>query len=371
MAKIGDTVRFLNQVGGGTITKIQNQLAYVADDDGFETPVLLREIVVVDSPKLNTGSKTQQPATQHNTPKFNNIQPPAPTKEDTSKNIPTDLPLLETEQGDVINLTLGFEAVNITDLTKFGYELSLVNDSNYYLYFTLLKRDDEQNFTTMYAGIVEPNIQLLLAELTSQDTATIENLVLQAVAFKQDKPFKMQLPINATVKVDATKFYKPHCFRLDPYFEKPALTFPLVIDGKPAGASQPDLTVLTPKLEPAAPTRQTRKMVRKHDHTAKNRNAKEPLVVDLHINELLDNTAGLSSADMLNHQIDTFRNVMDQNLRNIGKKIIFIHGKGEGVLRHALEKELNHRYKGHDVCDASFREYGYGATQVTIRNTHR
>ncbi len=46
MAKVGDTVRFLNSIGGGRITKIDGQIAYV-DDDGFETPVLLKEIVVV------------------------------------------------------------------------------------------------------------------------------------------------------------------------------------------------------------------------------------------------------------------------------------------------------------------------------------
>jgi dsDNA-specific endonuclease/ATPase MutS2 len=46
---------------------------------------------------------------------------------------------------------------------------------------------------------------------------------------------------------------------------------------------------------------------------------------------------------------------------------VFIHGKGDGVLRQALTKELNYRYKKHDVQDASFQEYGYGATQVTIR----
>ena len=90
------------------------------------------------------------------------------------------------------------------------------------------------------------------------------------------------------------------------------------------------------------------------------------LEVDLHIDELVDTTAGMSSADMLNLQIDTFRRVMDTNLNNKGLKIVFIHGKGEGVLRQALMKELNHRYKGHDVQDASFREYGFGATQVTI-----
>ncbi|MDE6527988.1 MAG: Smr/MutS family protein, partial [Muribaculaceae bacterium] len=80
-----------------------------------------------------------------------------------------------------------------------------------------------------------------------------------------------------------------------------------------------------------------------------------------------DPTPGMSNADILNYQVDAFRKVMDENLRNHGKKIVFIHGKGEGVLRQALMKELNYRYKGNDVQDASFREYGYGATQVTIR----
>ncbi|MDE5594764.1 MAG: Smr/MutS family protein, partial [Muribaculaceae bacterium] len=68
----------------------------------------------------------------------------------------------------------------------------------------------------------------------------------------------------------------------------------------------------------------------------------------------------------LNYQIDKFREVMDENLRYGGRRIIFIHGKGEGILRQALLKELNYRYKGCRVQDASFREYGYGATQVTI-----
>lgn len=56
MAKIGDTVRFLNTVGGGRITRIEGQIAYV-DEDGFETPVLLREIVVVMPAGQDSASK--------------------------------------------------------------------------------------------------------------------------------------------------------------------------------------------------------------------------------------------------------------------------------------------------------------------------
>ena len=36
--KTGDTVRYLNSVGGGKIVKISGNMAYV-DEDGFETPV--------------------------------------------------------------------------------------------------------------------------------------------------------------------------------------------------------------------------------------------------------------------------------------------------------------------------------------------
>ena len=50
----------------------------------------------------------------------------------------------------------------------------------------------------------------------------------------------------------------------------------------------------------------------------------------------------------------------------IGQKFVFIHGKGEGVLRRALLDELRRKWPGCDVQDASFQEYGFGATQVTI-----
>uniref|UniRef100_UPI0034A37C81 Smr/MutS family protein n=2 Tax=Tannerellaceae TaxID=2005525 RepID=UPI0034A37C81 len=72
-------------------------------------------------------------------------------------------------------------------------------------------------------------------------------------------------------------------------------------------------------------------------------------------------------ADMLTYQLGKFREVMDQYALNNGQKIVFIHGKGDGVLRKAIEKDLKTRYKQHYFQDASFREYGFGATMVTIK----
>jgi dsDNA-specific endonuclease/ATPase MutS2 len=89
--------------------------------------------------------------------------------------------------------------------------------------------------------------------------------------------------------------------------------------------------------------------------------------IDLHINQLLDRTDGMSTSDILNYQLDKFHEVMKQYAGKKGQKIVFIHGKGEGVLRAAIEKDLKTRYKSYEYQDASFREYGFGATMVKIR----
>lgn len=49
MVKVGDRVRFLNSVGGGIVKKINKDIALVEEEDGFETPVLLRECVVIEA----------------------------------------------------------------------------------------------------------------------------------------------------------------------------------------------------------------------------------------------------------------------------------------------------------------------------------
>jgi dsDNA-specific endonuclease/ATPase MutS2 len=88
--------------------------------------------------------------------------------------------------------------------------------------------------------------------------------------------------------------------------------------------------------------------------------------VDLHIDALLDTTAGMDNAAMLQYQLETFRRTMETYRQCRGQKIVFIHGKGEGVLRKAILDELKAHYQGCEWQDASFRQYGFGATMVTI-----
>ena len=89
--------------------------------------------------------------------------------------------------------------------------------------------------------------------------------------------------------------------------------------------------------------------------------------VDLHIDQLIDTTAGMSNADVLEYQLQKFNEVMSEHRQNKHQKIVFIHGKGDGVLKKAILSELKKKYPTCFHQDASFQEYGYGATMVTIK----
>lgn len=366
MAKIGDQVRFLSSTGGGRVVKIEGSIAHVEEDDGFVTPVLIKELVVVSSAGQEsarrdifggTGQQKQQQEAERQSKFVPAVVPEAPKAE----------PVVETPEGEKLNVVLAYAAMEIKHLSTTSFEAYLVNDSNYYLYFTYLSRaDDAPGWTTRHAGIIEPNMQVFLEELSREQVGQLDRVAFQYVAFKRDKPFALKSPVAVEARLDTTKFFKLHCFRENPYFDEPVIAVDIVKNDVPQRAMSFDSSSLEDAMRQkrAADTRRQDRPVRKHEQHKK---ADGPIVVDLHINELLDNTKGMSNADILNYQIDAFRKAMDENLRNKGTRIVFIHGKGEGVLRQAIMKELNYRYKGHDVQDASFREYGYGATQVTIR----
>lgn len=123
------------------------------------------------------------------------------------------------------------------------------------------------------------------------------------------------------------------------------------------------LTMRLERLEDAKAAKEKEKVQARQLHKQQKN---EELVVDLHAHELLETTAGMSAGDIKKHQIAIFNRVMQENLSTKGKKIVFIHGKGDGVLRKAVIDELKYKYKSCEYQDASFQQYGFGATMVII-----
>ena len=88
------------------------------------------------------------------------------------------------------------------------------------------------------------------------------------------------------------------------------------------------------------------------------------LEVDLHIEQLVPSTRNLDTFDILNYQLRHAKGKLEWAIAKRISKIIFIHGVGDGILK----KELLGLLKRYPVrfTDASFKKYGYGATEVSL-----
>ncbi|MBQ6747748.1 MAG: DUF2027 domain-containing protein [Bacteroidaceae bacterium] len=378
--KIGDKVRFLSEVGGGKVVGFRGKdIALVEDADGFEIPMQVKELVVIETDDYNIPTPQHKekregtqakPAAQEAAPyrgkATSQMQPPSKGDE-TGQALAQGMSSVsgrfiaqpETKGGDVLNVYLAYVPVDIRQVSTTPFETYLVNDSNYYLYYTYFNIEN-QSCLIRSQGLIEPNTKLFLEEFEKSQLNDLERVAIQLIAFKEGKPFAMKPAVSVELRIDVVKFYKLHTFQENDFFEEPALLYDIVRNDQPAK----QLYVSAEEVKNALIQKKDVQPARKPIQKKEDRHA--ILEVDLHINALLDNTHGLSNADMLQYQLKKFVEVMEQYKHQQGKRIVFIHGKGEGVLRKALLDELKRKYPRCRWQDASFQEYGFGATQVTI-----
>lgn len=378
----GDKVRFLNTVGGGTVKGFLNkQLVIVEDEYGFDVPVLISECVVVESAgnaKMEQVPENEEAAfekTLSSAAAFEKTGTPAVFEKTVSpatfeKTVsPAPAPggrvqereaAQETAEGEHITACLAYLPTDIKNLSTSSYECYFVNDSNYYLLFNYMSHENNA-WKSRYNGSIEPNTKIFLEEFDKAALNEIEKVCVQFIAFKHQKPFRFKNPCSVELRIDPVKFYKLHSFRENDYFEEDALVYYIMQDDVPGR----ELPVSADDLERAI--REKISAERRPRIQRIEKKEKDPVrEIDLHADALLDTTAGMSNADLLEYQLNKFNEVMREQIRHKNQKIVFIHGKGDGVLKNAILKELKTKYPKCYYQDASFQKYGYGATLVTI-----
>lgn len=351
--KIGDKVRFLSEVGGGVVTGFQGKdFVLVEDADGFDIPMPIRECVVIETDDYNMKRKPTAAA---------------PKQEESAKPVKPEMPAVrrqpEVKGGDTLNVFLAYVPEDVKAMTTTPFETYLVNDSNYYLYYTYLSAEGKA-WKTRSHGLIDPNTKLLLEEFTKDALNDMERVAVQLIAFKDGKSAAIKPAVSVEIRIDIVKFYKLHTFSASDFFEEPALIYDIVKDDVPAKqvyVSAEELqAALLQKKSVDKPKQQP--IVRPTHHVESG-----IIEIDLHIDALLDDTHGMSNGEILNYQLDKFREVMEANKSKREQKIVFIHGKGDGVLRKAILDELKRKYSACRYQDASFQEYGFGATMITIK----
>lgn len=396
---IGDRVRFLDQEGGGKVARIDGHTVYVEDEDGFQIPTLDNNVVVIDEAEHRlqdeaysrsarnaqraTGQKPKAPkalaegaswrervkadeeaddeeADEADEPALPVRAPRADTKPQGKQRAAEPKPERYTFDADASDDAEPHFALALikTDGGRTGtVDLHVVNDSNYFASYAILRTDSKGTSTLMGAATIEPNTKEKIDTLNPMQVDG-QTWQVQLLMFKKIRSFKAQPVYNVEIKPRGAKLLRDGSFADNDYFDEKAIIMPVIKDEFATKLEQLSEKELRKgaadgrKQEPAKASKPSR--------------AADLLEVDLHIDSLLPDTRGLENKDMLDAQMAHVRATMEQNAAHKGMRIVFIHGVGAGVLKGELRRFLDRNYPKCAYQDASFREYGFGATMVTI-----
>jgi hypothetical protein len=223
---IGDQVRFLSEVGGGKVAGFQGKnIVLVEDEDGFQVPMRITEVVVVGEEDYDTRHVIEA--------KASSVKAALNAVSEEEELEPADKPVTfkakpeERKGGDKLSAYLAFVPMNVKELTQTRFETYLVNDSNYYLRYVYMTAEGTA-WQVRAEGEIEPNTKEFVEEFGRENLNEFEHCCLQLIAYKRDKHFLLKPPVNAQVRVDTVKFYKLHAFRENDFFEQPALVYTLI-----------------------------------------------------------------------------------------------------------------------------------------------
>ena len=346
MMKVGDKVRFLNAVGGGVVRSvISKTMVNVEDYDGFEVPTLMSELVVVDdSVSMDSEKRFAK-------------RDVAPEKEEKApeKEQPKAEPRYVAGK-DTPSCYLAFVPQNEANPVDGELKVYLVNDSNNFVLYNYSHLKNKL-YRSVESGKMNPNSKRYLESFTRMDLNELPELQFQLLFFREEMS-RMEAPLVKSLRLNPVKFYRQNSYEKTRYFAQNAIVHSLFeadLETEIAKLSDHDLTQIVKEKEEVKVE-------------VKRTVSPELVEIDLHIHELIDDTRGLANHEMLEIQMGRFRNELETAIANGTRKIVFIHGIGNGTLKQELRKELSSKYKKYYFQDASFKEYGYGATMVILKS---
>jgi hypothetical protein len=326
--RIGDKVRFLNEVGEGIISRIKdNSYVFVEMNDGFEIPYHVSQLVPIHTELI----------------------------------IDKDAENIELDPEGKVSDAVYFVIEPDHELPQLisDYKLYLFNSSSFNLLYTYSIRDD-QYFQTIKHGEAGAYQKVLLRQVKMQYFSDYTSHLVECVFYKNSF-FKAQPPVSTTIKLSPDILRQSHRIAHDE-FRFPVFAFMLRDEFYTTEKINEELT---PQDIQKLKAIKSFKSGKKRSLSAKENLKKLEKEVDLHIEELVDNPGNLSNHEKLSIQMEKFEKELDAAIANGFRKIIFIHGVGSGRLRQEIQSFLKH-VDGVTWQDASFKEYGYGATQVNI-----
>ncbi|MBX7202640.1 MAG: Smr/MutS family protein [Bacteroidia bacterium] len=310
----GDEVRFLDEKGEGIVTGFDRQgNALVQTSDGFVIPFLPNKLVVVGRKELSSHS---------------------------------DAPIQSTIKEE--QLSLIFTLIN-----KAFVQISLGNGIR-------------ENFLLVLYASIDKNYQLIGNYILNAHQAVVATTIPFVQLTNIDRFYirVMPLPKEASFLPGVWSGFVKH--------RSPKLADPEQWQWNESGAYRmlqiafyPDVL---PEKQPNIPRENfvSEKKVTVQRHYLLTQERDGQYEVDLHLEELLESTAGMDNFEMVSYQMRHFERCLDEAVERKIHRFVAIHGVGKGRLREEIRKILQNR--SITFYDAPYNRYGYGATEVRLKS---
>ena len=314
---LGDYVRFLNERQEGIVTKIiDSQLVGVTIEKDFEVPVLNSELVLVNRGEKKLTDDLTEPSM-----------------------------LIVEAQKPVISKSRGiYLAFTADKALNYLQEKHILNTTDYHL-FIQFYTEKKQVFTGEWAGVIAPKHSAKLASSSLRELEEWPVFHFQVVYLHKGEFEPVSSRLH-TLKLKPKQFSLTK--KLAPLLSEPAYLFSL-------DEEFPELDAKALREAFFTSEAKTHVMPRPLD------------IIDLHFEQLATYDKSISNQEMLKLQMDHFQQSLDAAISNGMEKIVFIHGVGNGVLRHEIHKKISNNPYIRTFKDAGKDRFGYGATEVYLK----
>jgi hypothetical protein len=351
---VGDKVRFLNENGGGIVTRIINtNLVSVAIEDGFDIPTLASNLIRIET--IDGPSALFDKDYKIDLPK------PDPKLANYGETSETRLKPATREPSHPQGLYLAFIPQDQQWLITGSIDIYMINNSDYSVLYSFNLRGPAGNYSGIDFASIDPSSKALVETISREDIESWSEGVVQAL-FHKDEMEKILKPVNEAFKVKPVKFYKEESYIDSSLCDGKAIMVSLC---EISSLASPILDADYAKSAPVETNTGYLKPLSTNVMIDKHRVAGREAEVDLHISSLRDNYESLSNHEILQIQVSYFDRSLESAILNNYAKVIYIHGIGNGILKASLINRLK-EYEDIEFRNAAFARYGNGAIEIVI-----
>ncbi|WP_379087622.1 Smr/MutS family protein [Pedobacter sp. UC225_65] len=314
--KLGDFVRFVDEKREGYITRIIDNLTVgVTDTDGFEIPVALSNLTHVHG--HSSAAVTQV-----------SNQPQAIVATEEFRNTGIFLAVAEDHKASAV------------------VHFTLINSTSYQLLLTLAT-DKKGAYRGEFASQIQPKTAQQIYSANLADIEIWPEFIFQVLCFTPAN-LKPKSPIEIVKKFKAKDF-----------------------NGAKKEVKEINKYAWLLQLDEPVPLIDAQKLKESFFRgTSAKQEVKVPgSEISLHIEKLRDDHQFLTQSEIINIQLAHFQQTLDAAIVHQLPSIIFIHGVGNGTLRHHIHKVISKHPQVKTFMDARKEKFGFGATEVVFKNS--